>query len=119
MSSHRSYLDAVLRDPDTTSVMAAPGPPGPLMTDEHDDTVNDVPVALVSTNSTAHISDNIVHPNSPDKYWDGDQGTLLTFLSELQLTLSAHDTTLHTFAVHYYAMLPNGKTVIAHPGRAA
>jgi hypothetical protein len=68
MSSHRSYLDAVLRDPDTTSVMAAPGPPGPLMTDKHDGTVNDVPVALVSTNSTAHILEPInpsINPNNP------------------------------------------------------
>jgi hypothetical protein len=59
MSSERSYLNAVLRDPDTMSVMAAPGPPGPLMTDKHDGTVNDVPVALVSTNSTAHILEQI------------------------------------------------------------
>ena len=29
------------------------------MTDEHDGAVNDVPVALVSTNSTAHILDQI------------------------------------------------------------
>jgi hypothetical protein len=68
MSSHRSYLNAVLRDPDTTSVMAAPGPPGPLMTDKHDGTVNDVPVALVSTNSTAHILEPInpsINPNHP------------------------------------------------------
>jgi hypothetical protein len=119
MSSPRSYLNAVLRDPDTMSDMVAPGPPGPLMTDKHDGTVNDVPVALVSTNSTAHISDTIVHPNNPDKYWDGDQSTLLTFLSELENTLSTHDTALHTFAIHYYAMLSNGKTVIALPGQAA
>ena len=60
-----------------------------------------------------------MHPNSPDKYWDGDQSTLLTFLSELENTLSTHDTALHTFAIHYYAMLNNGKTVIALPGQAA
>ena len=67
MSSERSYLNAVLRDPDTMSVMAAPGPPGPLMTDKHDGTVNDVPVALVSTNSTAHILEQInpsINPNN-------------------------------------------------------
>ena len=68
MSSPRSYLKAVPRDPDTTSVMAAPGPPGPLMTDKHDGTVNDVPVALVSTNSTAHITDQSVHPNNPRQH---------------------------------------------------
>ena len=67
MSSHRSYLNAVLRDPDTTSVMAAPGPPGPLMTDKHDGTVNDVPLALISTYSTAHILEQInpsINPNN-------------------------------------------------------
>ena len=67
MSSARSYLNAVLRDPDTTSVMIAPGPPGPLMTDKHDGTVNDVPVAIVSTNSTAHILEQInpsINPNN-------------------------------------------------------
>ena len=65
MSSERSYLNAVLRDPDTMSVMAAPGPPGPLMTDKHDGTVNDVPVALVST---AHILEPInpsINLNNP------------------------------------------------------
>ena len=68
MSSPRSYLNAVLRDPDSTSDMIAPGPPGPLMTDKHDGTVNDVPVALVSTNSTAHILEPInpsINPNNP------------------------------------------------------
>jgi hypothetical protein len=68
MSSPRSYPNSVPRDPDTTSVMAAPGPPGPLMTDKHDGTVNDVPVALVSTNSTAHILEPInpsINPNNP------------------------------------------------------
>ena len=56
MSSPRSHLNPVLRDPDSTSHMVAPGPPGPLMTDEHDGTVND---ALVGTNPTAHILDQI------------------------------------------------------------
>lgn len=79
------------------------------MTYEHDGVAHSFPVALVNTSHTAHISDLSVHPNNPDKHWDGDQITLLTFLSELQLTLSAHDTALHTFTVHYYAMLPNGK----------
>ena len=67
MSSARSNLNAVLRDPDTTSVMAAPGPPGPLMTNKHDGTVNDFPVALVSTYSTAHILEPInpsINPNN-------------------------------------------------------
>ena len=59
MPPHRSYLNAVTRDPDTMNNMAAPGPPGPLMTDEHDGAVNDVPVALTSNNSTAHILDQI------------------------------------------------------------
>ena len=59
MSSLRSSLNPVHRDLDTTSVMAAPGPPGPLMTDEHDGAVNDVSVALTSNNSTAHILDQI------------------------------------------------------------
>jgi hypothetical protein len=59
MSSHRSYLNAVLRDPDTTSVMAAPGPPGPLMTDKHDGTVNDVGLGIPSES----------HPN-PDRRAD-------------------------------------------------
>ena len=59
MSSQRSYLNAVLRDPDSTSNMVAPGPPGPLMTDKHDGTVDDFPVALVSTYSTAHILEQI------------------------------------------------------------
>jgi hypothetical protein len=38
------------------------------MTDKHDGTVNDVPVALVSTNSTAHILEPInpsINPNNP------------------------------------------------------
>ena len=68
MSSLHSYLKAVHRDPDSTSVMIAPGPPGPLMTDKHDGAVNDVPVALVSTNSTAHILEPInpsINPNNP------------------------------------------------------
>jgi hypothetical protein len=37
------------------------------MTDKHDGTVNDVPVALVSTNSTAHILEQInpsINPNN-------------------------------------------------------
>ena len=59
MPPHRSYLNAVTRDPDTMNDMAAPGPPGPLMTDEHDGAVNDVSVALTSNNSTAHILDQI------------------------------------------------------------
>ena len=89
------------------------------MTYKHDGNDDDLPVALVNTYSTAHITDQSVHPNNPDKYWDGDQSTLLTFLSELENTLSTHDTALHTFAIHYYAMLSNGKTVIALPGQAA
>ena len=56
MSSPRSDLNPVLRDPDTTFHMVAPRPPGPLMTDEHDGTVND---ALVGTSPTAHILDQI------------------------------------------------------------
>ena len=119
MPSRRSYLDAVTRDPDITHDMVAPVPPGPPMINEHDGTNDDSPVALVNTYSTAHITDQSVHPNSPDKFWDGDRSTLLTFLSELENTLSTHDTSLHTFAIHYYAMLNNGKTVIAHPGQAA
>jgi hypothetical protein len=67
MSSPRSYPNSVPRDPDTTSVMAAPGPPGPLTTDKHDGTVYDVPLALVSTYSTAHILEQInpsINPNN-------------------------------------------------------
>ena len=56
MSSPRSDLNPVLRDPDTTFHMVAPGPPGPLMTDEHDGAVND---ALVGTNPTAQILNQI------------------------------------------------------------
>ena len=59
MSSQRSYLNAVLRDPDYTHNMVAPDPPGPLATDEHASTVNNSPVALDNTNSTAHILDQI------------------------------------------------------------
>jgi hypothetical protein len=59
MSPPRSYLNPVTRDLDTTSVMVSPGPPGPLTTDKHDGTVHDVPIALVSTYSTAHILDPI------------------------------------------------------------
>ena len=69
MPPGRSYLNAVLRDPDTTSVMVSPGPPGPLMTDKHDGTVDDFPVALVGTFSTAHILDQInpsINPNNPE-----------------------------------------------------
>ena len=47
--------------------MIAPGPPGPLMTDEHDGIVNYIPAALVSTDSTAHILEPInpsIKPNS-------------------------------------------------------
>ena len=48
--------------------MVAPGPPGPLMTDEHDGTVNYIPAALISTYSTAHILEPInpsINPNNP------------------------------------------------------
>jgi hypothetical protein len=67
MSSPRSYPNSVPRDPDTTSVMVAPGPPGPLTTDKHDGTVYDVPLALISTYSTAHILEQInpsINPNN-------------------------------------------------------
>ena len=59
MSSQRSYLNAVLRDPDYTHNMVAPVPPGPPATDKHASTVNNSPVALDNTNSTAHILDQI------------------------------------------------------------
>ena len=97
MSSARSYLNAVLRDPDTTSVMAAPGPPGPLMTDKHDGTVNDFPVALVSTYSTAHILDPRMHPTNPDKYWDRHPRTPHPILSATE----NHHTTPHQAHRHY------------------
>ena len=67
MPPQRYDLNTALRDPDNTNDMAAPGPPGPLMTDEHDGAVNDVPVALTSNNSTAHILEPInpsIKPNS-------------------------------------------------------
>ena len=67
MSSPRSYLNSVPRDPDITSVMVSPGPPGPVTTDKHDGTVYDVPLALVSTYSTAHILEQInpsINPNN-------------------------------------------------------
>ena len=96
--------------------MIAPDPPGPPTTDEHDGTISDFPVALVSTNSTAHNSD----PDSnPSITWDGERTTLAPFLTELEMKLSAHDSALYTFAVEYYVMLSNGKTVLAHPGQAA
>ena len=59
MSSPRSFLNSDHRDPDSTSHMVALCPPGTHATDEHDGTVNDVPVALVSTYSTAHILEQI------------------------------------------------------------
>ena len=40
-------------------------------------------------------------------------------MTELNVSLLADDSTLHTFAVEYYAMLNNGKTVLFHPGQAA
>jgi hypothetical protein len=116
MSSERSYLNAVLRDPDTMSVMVAPGPPGPLTTDKHDGTVHDVPIALVSTNSTAHNPEQFTEPNTK---WDGNRSKLAPFLEELNVSLLAEDSALHTFAVEYFAMLNNGKTIIVHPGQAA
>ena len=108
-----SYLAAALRGHTNATNMVAPDDSGPPPRDA--DLAKNAPVnlALVSTNSTAHKSDN------PFKYWDGDKTTLAPFLSELDITLSAHDSALHTYAIEYYAMLTNGKTVISLPGQAA
>ena len=113
-----SYADAVRRgNHDTMNDMVAPGH------DPHRDSLitlvadsASAPVALVNTPSTAHNSD----PNSnPYKFWNGVKSTLAPFLEALEITLSAHDSGLYTFAVEYYAMLTNGKTVLVHPGQAA
>jgi hypothetical protein len=111
-----SYLSAALRGLATSSNMVAPDPPGPHSRDAVDANSTTVNVTLVSTVPTAHNTDQ---PANPYKVWNGDKSTLAPFLSELDITLSAHDSTLHTFAVEFYAMLTNGKTVLAFPGQAA
>ena len=120
MSSQRSYLNAVLRDPDSTSDMIAPESPGPPTLDERNDDLRNGPVALVVTNSvtnsTAHNTDQASEPN---KFWNGERSTLAPFLTELNVSLLADNSALHTSAVEYYAMLNNGKTVLVHPGQAA
>ena len=111
-----SYLSAALRGLATTANMVAPVTPGPLPSRNaptKDITVN---VTLVSTVPTAHTSEP---PKNPYKFWDGEKSTLAPFISELDITLSTEDSTLHTFAVEFYAMLPNGKTIISFPGQAA
>ena len=114
----RSYADAVVHgdhgDHDTMTDMVAPRvdpPHGTAITRP-----DSLPVALVTTNSTAH---NLDQPDNPFKSWDGERTTLAPFLTELEIALSAHDATLYAFAVDYYVILPNGKTVIAHSGQAA
>ena len=113
VSQPSRYSDAVAHgNPDATADMAAP------RVHPHDSATGinvTNPVALVTT--TAH---KFPDPDSnPYQKWDGKRTTLAPFLTELEMNLSAHDSALYTFAVEYYVMLQNGKTVLAHPGQAA
>ena len=116
MSEFRlTYADALrARVHDSRDNMIALGPSPRPLTDEPDGTN----VALVSTNNLPHnaiLSDQ----DNPYKLWDGETSTLAPFLAELEITLSAHDSALYTFAVEFYAMLSNGKTVLSYRGQAA
>ena len=109
-SIETTYASTISRDADNTSNMVAPGPPGPP---PRDAVANDAGVfALVNTASSDPS-------HNPYKLWDGTSSTLAPFLAELDIALSAHDSTLYTFAVEFYAMLSNGKTILSFPGQAA
>ena len=108
--SRLSYADALRSRIDASSHdMIALGLPRPL-TNEPDG----INAALVSTNTLPHNA-VLPIPDNPYKLWDGETSTLAPFLAELEITLSAHDSALYTFAVEFYAMLSNGKTVLDSP----
>ena len=115
MSEFRlSHADATRSRTDASRLdMIALGPTRPL-TNEPDG----INAALVSTNILPH---NAVpsDQDNPYKLWDSEASTLAPFLAELEITLSAHDSALYTFAVEFYAMLSNGKTVLSYRGQAA
>ena len=112
--SRLSYADALrARVNDTRLDMIALGPTRPQTNEP-----NGTNVALVSTNILPHNS-VLSDQDNPYKLWDGEKSTLAPFLAELEITLSAHDSALYTFAVEFYAMLSNGKTVLSYRGQAA
>ena len=126
MVSARACLDAAQRDPDTAINMVAPGPPGPHTTDEHNGVVHDSPVALVSTNSTAHILDQINPSINP---YNLNNDALVKDLARCidvgdHVNMNDATTTASSASPHLHDLQPNkhsgqGEARRTHPTRSA
>ena len=74
--------------------------------------------ALINKNNTDITEKTSVAAHHPEQYWDGERGTLGSWLAELGTTLATVSPELYEFAVEFF-LSDRNKTVIFFPGQAA